>query len=399
MMSSYAAIALLAQQSPLASVEMERPCPPPDDPEASIACQTTASQSEAKPVQIEIAYTGEIMAVTAGGRRTGARYLDNLDVTITSDMEQVAGWNGTTIFLYGLYNNGTSISNLAGDAFAVSNIETGVQAARLYEAWVEKKFESGLSLKAGLYDLNSEFDSLESSGLFVGSAHGIGTDISQAGLNGPSIFPLTSLAFRIEQELSSAFTVRAALLDGVPGDPDDLGATAIRLSREDGVLGIAELDLSFDDARLLLGHWRYSADFDDFDGTEDNGNSGTYLRGEAPLASGSGIETRGFFRLGVASGRFNPFSTFASAGLNFTSLLAEDDEMGLAVAHGWTSDEFRAATGAGRGETVLELTWRKSVLPFFSIQPSVQYVINPSADPAIENAVVLGLRTVTNVSF
>lgn len=394
-MSTYAAIALLAQQAALAPHEPERPCTPDEAAEAAAACHTDGHAADDEPIQVGVAYTADVMAVASGGRRTGVRYLDNLDVTITADMERVAGWGGTTIFLYGLYNNGTSISDLAGDAFAVSNIETGVQAARLYEAWIEKNFDTGLSLKAGLYDLNSEFDNLEASGLFVGSAHGIGTDISQAGLNGPSIFPLTSLALRVEQEFSPALSVRAALLDGVPGDPDDPGATAIRLSRKDGVLGIAELDVSFGDARLLLGHWRYSADFEDFEGIGDSGNSGTYLRGEMPLAS----EASGFFRLGVAEGRFNPFSTFASAGVTVTNLLAEDDEMGLAVAHGWTSDDFRSATGAGAGETVFELTWRKSLLPFLSIQPSIQYVIDPSADPMIDDAIVPGIRTVAEVAF
>lgn len=399
LMSSWSALALLAQQGPLSSPQIERLCPT-DETEVPTECRSDPPEQEEKPVLIEAAYTSELMAVVSGGRRAGARYLDNLDLTITADMEEVAGLNGTTIFLYGLYNNGTSISDLAGDAFAVSNIETGVEAVRLYEAWVEKRFTSGLSLKAGLYDLNSEFDALESSALFVGSAHGIGADISQAGLNGPSIFPVTSLAIRAQQELTSAVTARMALFDGVPGDPVSPRATTIRLSREDGVLAIGELDFSLSGkGRLLLGHWRYSSDFEDFAGIEDSGNSGTYLRGEALLASNGETETRGFFRLGVASGRFNPFSAFASAGLNFTNLVVQDDEAGLAVAHGWTSDEFRSATVAGRGETVFELTYRKAVLPFLSVQPSVQYVISPAADPLIDDAIVVGLRTVMSTTF
>lgn len=76
----------------------------------------------------------------------------------------------------------------------ISNIETGVRATRLYEAWLETGLGERGSLRAGLYDLTSEFDVLETANLFIHSAHGIGSDIGLSGLNGPSIFPVTSRA-------------------------------------------------------------------------------------------------------------------------------------------------------------------------------------------------------------
>src|SRR3546814_3118125 len=63
--------------------------------------------------------------------------------------------------LFRSYNNGRSISDLAGDVQAVSNIETGVRALRLYEAWIDQKIGDAASIKLGLYDLNSEFKSEE----------------------------------------------------------------------------------------------------------------------------------------------------------------------------------------------------------------------------------------------
>ncbi len=351
------------------------------------------------PILFEVTYTSEVMAVVDGGLDRGARYLDNFDIVLEADMESLVGWQGAELHLYGLYNNGESISELAGDAFAVSNIESDAQAFRLYEAWVEQKFGGGLSIKAGLYDLNSEFDALDASGLFVGSAHGIGADISQTGLNGPSIFPVTSLAVRVEQEFAPGWKLRAAVLDAVPGDPNRPGDTVIRLGDGDGALGIAELEVPVAGGRLLLGHWRYTADFDLLDGGRDDGNAGTYIRGEASLLQGEGSQLDGFFRFGTAAGRFNMFGEFASAGLKLTGLFAEDDEAGLAVAHGWTSDAYRSNTGSGKGETVFELTWRKGVTSFLTIQPSLQYVVNPSADPTIDNALVLGLRAETSFQF
>ncbi len=346
------------------------------------------------PVLLDATYTPEVMANVSGGIDRGTRYLDNLDLVLETDMEALLGWRGAELHLYGLYNNGNSISELVGDAFAVSNIETAVSAFRLYEAWIDQKIGSSFSVKAGLYDLNSEFDALEASGLFMGSAHGIGADISQSGLNGPSIFPYTSLAVRLEKNFASGVTIRAAVLDAVPGDPDHPRRTAVKLDSDEGALVIGEIDIPVGGGRLLLGHWRYTADFETFDGFDASGNAGTYLRGEAELLHAGDTRLDGFFRLGKAAGRFNMFDAFASAGVKLTGVAADDgeDELGFAVAHGWTSDGYRDMTGAGPGETVFELTYRRSVTPFLALQPNLQYVMSPSADPMTDDALVIGLR-------
>jgi porin len=58
-------------------------------------------------------------------------------------------------------------------------------------------------VKIGLYDLNSEFDVIEAAALFLNPSHGIGPDFAQSGRNGPSIFPVTSLAIRGEYRLAT----------------------------------------------------------------------------------------------------------------------------------------------------------------------------------------------------
>src|SRR3546814_9796645 len=91
------------------------------------------------PLLLQITYTGEVMGNVAGGHRRGARYLDNLDLVFEADLDRLAGWTGAQLHVYGLYNNGRSISELAGDTQAASNIEAGVRALRLYEAWIEDR--------------------------------------------------------------------------------------------------------------------------------------------------------------------------------------------------------------------------------------------------------------------
>jgi porin len=356
---------------------------------------------EQAPLILEATYTFDVWRAASGGVRKGTRYIDNLDLVVEADMERLVGWNGADVHVYGLYNNGKSISDLVGDAQAVSNIETGIKAVRLYEAWVNQKIGAKASVKLGLYDLNSEFDALDSAGLFMGSPHGIGTEIAQTGQNGPSIFPVTSLAVRGDVEVAKGWNVRAAILDGVPGDPNRPKRTAIKLGNGDGALLIGEVEAPLAAGKLLFGHWRYTAKFDDFGCNPRRGNDGWYLRGESKVLSESANNDQGmiaFFRLGTADGRLNTFKSFASGGITYTGLIKgrDEDQLGLSASTAFTSKGYRLTTGAEKAETLIELTYRAEIAPWLSVQPNVQYIINPGTDPAIRNALALGIRTELN---
>ncbi|MEX6634801.1 carbohydrate porin, partial [Hyphococcus lacteus] len=195
------------------------------------AVGTTTPSDNEPALAFELDYTSDLWGNASGGSQTGVRYLNNVDATLAVDLDTLGVIPNTTVFVYGLYNNGEAFSgDLVGDAQVVSNIEAPVEAVRLYEAWIEHEFLNGLaSLKAGLYDVNSEFDALETSSLFINSAHGIGTDIGQTGENGPSIFPITSLGVRGAFQVSEQWTVRAAILDATPGNPSALKRTSVSL--------------------------------------------------------------------------------------------------------------------------------------------------------------------------
>jgi porin len=344
-------------------------------------------------VTLDVAYVAELAANLSGGVRRGARYLDNLSVALDADLDRAAGWQDTTLRVSGLWNNGRSISALVGDAQAVSNIETGVRAVRLYDAWIERRF-GAVSARAGLYDLNSEFDVLESAAFFTSSAHGIGTDIGQSGLNGPAIFPVTALALRLAVEAAPGVTLRGAVIDGVPGDPDHPKRTTVRLGRGEGALLIGEADVTLGDWRMLAGHWRYTARFDGFDGRPARGNAGWYLRGERSWPLGEGRSLGVFARLGIAAGRFNTFDRFLAAGAVLAAPLPgrAGDAIGVSVSRAWTGADYRRTMPATAAETVLEASWRVALADRLSLQPTVQYVVDPGAAPDVDDALFLGVR-------
>ncbi len=356
-----------------------------------IAVDLHAEESDA--LSVNAVYTADLLSNLDGGIETGTRYLDNLDLQLEIDGEKALRWSNATLFVHALYNNGTRFSEtLVGDAHIVSNIEAGVSAIRLYEAWIDQRFwHDRLSVRTGLYDLNSEFDAVETAALFINSAHGIGTEFGQTGVNGPSIFPVTSIAFRASVQLSDAWTLRAVLLDGIPGDPNHPKRTAVKLGNGDGALIVGEVDYHSDRWRIIGGHWRYTSRFDDIvTGVRHNGNTGFYAAVEGQATSQLSL----FLRGGIARDDFNMVDRYIGSGAIYSGVFAArpDDQIGVALAWARTGKPYRQTTVADDDELTIELTYRAKVSDFLAIQPDFQYVINPGADPTLKNAFVAGLR-------
>lgn len=364
----------------------------------------SANERAEHPVTVSVVYTADIRSVIDGGAGHGTRYLDNLDLQVALDAERLIGWHGTRAFVYGIYDNGRSISALAGDVQGISNIETRVRAARLFEAWVEQDIGRTASIKAGLYNLNSEFDTTQSGGLFLLSSHGIGADIAQTGRAGPSIFPVTSLAVRGEMKLGEHWLGRVAVLDGVPGDPDHPRRTAIRLSRRDGALIIGEVNYLRGGTKAAIGAWGYTARFDPLlpSGEPGRGNRGAYIFTEHRLKgarSDDAAGLAGWLRFGIADTRYNRIGSYLGGGLVYTGLTSErdDDQIGVSFASADFGDRYRRSRAlAGHAtddrEIVFEAVYNAVVAPWLSVQPDLQYVANPGGSSELADAIVIGLR-------
>jgi porin len=363
-----------------------------------------------KGLDIELNYKFDVISNTAGGIKTGNRALDNLDVKFLVDGEKLFGSQGTSAKIYFLNNNGSRPgADLAGDAEGVDNIEVKTPSGRLFEAWVQQNFmKDQVSLLAGLYDLNSEFYVTDSSGLFLRPTFGIGTDIGQSGKNGPSIFPVTSAGLRVKVQPNHGFFFQAVVLDGVPGDPNNPRGTHIQFNHGDGALIAGEADYlpggDSPNGKIALGAWMYTSKSDDLIDVDADGNpatrpnNGMYLLGERRIYQVSGHDDQGvtvFARAGVANADVNQFDYAWSAGVVFAGLFPGRDKglLGLSVEDAHTSDQYRkSVVSADVAETAFEVTYSDNLTPWLVVQPDIQYIVNPGADPALKNAVLVGTR-------
>lgn len=359
-----------------------------------------------------LTYTADIFANVSGGLDTGVRYFDNIDAEV--------GFNapGFSFFLYGLGNQGGSISELAGDIQTISNIETE-NSWRIYEAWIDKQIpDIKTSLLLGLYDLNSEFDVVNTSQLFLNSSHGIGPDFSSSGITGPSIFPLTSLAARLKVIPLKGLTFKAAILDAVPSDPANTIGTKVKLRSSEGYLFASEISLTKMNGpnhyplergvnedtpfRFVIGGWYYSEKRAGWSGNPES-DHGVYAILEAKIYSEKSDVQQGlaaFFRTGFTNRDINRFNSYWGAGLSYTGLFTyrDSDQIGLAYSMPVNSDEFlKAAERNGEiysdSEQIVELTYLYTLSEIVSFQFDTQYVLNPNLAPGINDALLIGLRT------
>jgi len=364
----------------------------------------SANERSDRPVALSAVYTADLRSNVSGGVARGTRYLDNLDLQVAIDADRLVGWHGARLFLYGIYDNGVSISRLVGDIQTISNIETKVRAARLFEAWVEQDIGRSASIKAGIYNLNSEFDTTQSGGLFLISSHGIGSDIAQTGRNGPSIFPITSLAVRGELKLGENWLAHVAVLDGVPGDPAHPKRRAIKLSERDGALVIGEVNYLKAGTKAAIGAWGYTARFDPLlaSAAPGRGNKGAYIFAEHRLVGTRADDAAGlagWLRFGIADPRYNPIASYLGGGLVYTGLTPgrSADQVGISFASANFGDRYRqsqafAGATTDKREVVVEAVYNAIVTPWLSVQPDLQYVVNPGGDAELADALVIGLR-------
>jgi len=367
---------------------------------ALLAAAVPAHAEEAPAVQLSAAYTGEAWRNVQGGVRRGPIYLENLEVGLEVDAGRALGWRGVTLKISGFYNDDSTLSDrLVGDIQAVSG-KDATGGTRLYEAWIRQAAGPG-AVKVGVIDLNTEFSVNKTGQLFVNGAQGLGLDLAQVGRNGPSVFPATGLGIVGEAPIGGHWTLKLGAFDGVPHDSARPRGGSFRIGGDQGALVIGEVAHEADDeTRLAVGVRGHTAKFDALGGAVRQGSSmGGHVLVERPLARWGGRRLDGFARLGFADPKIEQIAATYSAGLVLRGPVfgLRDEALGVGVTVAENGGQFRRTQAAigepvERRETALELTYRAQVTPWLAVQPDVQYVINPGADPALRSALVAGVR-------
>jgi porin len=362
----------------------------------------TAANNGPSPITLRLQYTGEEGFNTIGGMHDGATYMNQILGQLHVDTDKAFGWTGGSFVLEAFYANADSLdSQYVGAAQDPSLIDTsGAAEFRLYQAYYKQDI-GNTNVLVGIYDLETEFGITRPMDVFFNGAYAWTTTLDQSGVNGPSTYPSTSLAIRIREKFSDQWSVQAAVLDGVPDSAKYQAINAVNINATAGALLIEEVDYTPTRAtKIMAGYWDYTGKFTELNQTgtmglqrQVFGSAGGYIGGATRLYSQTarrGLD--GFVNIGFGNASTQQIDRSLNIGFTYTGLLDARpfDRLGFAVGiarAGNAYKEMQIASGSGveTYETNFELTYRAPINRWLTIQPDVQYWINPNMDPALKN--------------
>lgn len=366
--------------------------------------EKTQSQifSDSSWVKLNTSVTGDFVKNISGGIKNNYTYVGMEDIILSMDMEKAGLLKGGEFLFHGLNTHGNLPSEeLVGDLQILSNIESGNYIG-FYEYYFKQKINN-FTFILGQHDLNTEFIGTEYGGTFINSSFGIAPTIS---LNVPvSIYPVAAPAFIIKYEKDELYVAKAGIYDGDPGDfESNRYNLQWNTNSDEGYFLISEIEFksnfSGNKGCYKIGSFFHTGDFVDYRDTlkSQKGNFGFYFISDQVLWTSKANSSKylgAFLQAGYSLSNYNFIDFYLGGGLHFNGTLPQrfEDVVGLAFAYAKISNVYKNIySGYDPGELAIELTYKFRVFDFYTIQPNLQYIINPGANPDLNNALVALMR-------
>ncbi|HEX3358114.1 MAG TPA: carbohydrate porin [Tepidisphaeraceae bacterium] len=350
-----------------------------------------------KGISLSLSMTADWAKNFTGGLNTaGSDFNHLLNVTLTLDTKKLLNIEGGTIFVNFQQQHGESGSVDAGDIQDVSSIAADGRT-QLDEIWYQESFlNEKVRVKLGKIDAGSEFCLSENASDFLNG--GMSTAASNELL---PTYPDAAFGGEIFVKPCDAFYAQAGIFDGALQEGVKTGENGPRtlfgppadlyLTGEAGLLW----EKAGKTGRLGLGVWHHTGTFDKFTGGTADGATGFYITFDQTLIRENPDQADDAQGLGMfiiydhAQESIIDIDHHLSTGLAYTGLLPnrDNDVVGAGVTWAHLSDHAGFEHDA---ETTIETFYKLQLTPWFSVQPDLQYVIDPAT--ANHDALVGTLR-------
>lgn len=343
--------------------------------------------------------------------------LNNLNLNAFLDGNKLVNIPGLSgLFSILQTNGGRPNRTLTGAVQRIDGMETHARGLEVYQAWLQQEFfGGGVSALAGVYDATNEFYSTNASDILINNAYGFGTELAATGNHGGvAIFPTSAAGARLRLQPMKQLYLQAAVMDGINSAPET--RQPIRLNGHSSALvigegGYVQMMDKVETAKIAFGAWRYTDQIGSlFQPKEAKERSAYISGGEYALAEsyifrkpGSNRGLMAFARMGIADREVDRFNYSYSVGLDFKGILRTraKSELTFGIADAHLSPVYRHALTAqgiasNVSEMALELTYRDYLKPWISLQPDLQYIINPDGLKNRQNSTIFGIRTEIN---
>ncbi len=336
----------------------------------------------------------------SGGIRTNRidwRY--RLDATMTLDTQKVFGWKGGTAFVDFLAHGGQNPANdLVGELQAVSAIDQNPDT-RLDQIWYQQNlFDGKLWFKAGRIDTTYDLDHIRDAQPFLNGSFGFA----------PSIFVFPSYPFsawggEFSWQPISSLAFRGGLFDGNTSNtlPAIPSIDPYAVENPYGLMALTEESLNWSAGRnklsgtLTVGQWFHTGGFQTYAGGTRQGAFGFYGYIDQTLwkfaypAGQAASRIGAFMQYAWADDRLTEMDQNISGGLRWRGPLPgrPDDNTGLGAT--WVHLSPYAQTPQNF-ELSVEGFYSAALTPWLSVQPDVQYIVNPGG--TYRNALVATIQ-------
>lgn len=350
---------------------------------------------------LELLAINDNFANVRGGNYRGVGSMGNLNVILTIDTAKAGWWENGSFTFYSIWVYGERPSEAVGDFQFTSGIDAPTPELEPYEAYYEHTFMNGqVKWLAGIHDFTLDFATLDYAFNYLNSSFLTPSTITQIPY---SFYPNTSWGTRAIYQITEEGYAMLGFYDGQPATFDDLQNSTLGISPEDGIYSIGEVgykgSMEGYYTKVVLGAWHCSGQFTDFSGEYQNSNSGLYLLGERELWRENELGDQGvgaFFQVGQAQAdrNFNPW--YFGGGARYKGLVPsrDDDVLSVGLAMAYFGDEAREdIPGLEVSERTFEVNYRASINGWMTLSPDVQFVIDPSGNPDLENDLILYLRS------
>ena len=384
----------------------------------------------------------DALANPVGGQKQGAAFEGRFEIFTNIDLGAAFGWHGALLHAnaYLIHGNGLS-SDDVGNLLTISNIGA-TPGTRLFSLWLQQSFlDDALSVRAGQIAADDEFFVSQYASLFLNSTFGWPSILGVNLPSGGPAYPLATPGLRVRYAFSPALILSTAVINGDPapdgaGNPQRSDASGTNFRLNGGLFWISELAYSTDIAiggdevpgTYKIGGWLHTDTFSDrrydnhgvplaspeSDGHPHalDGNNGFYFIADQAIwhDKSDPNQTREidlFFRAGNAQGDRSVFDYYFDGGITFNGLISgrPSDVFGVATAYGHIGSGLQGIVEDEDNadgdhlpipdfEQNIELTYTAQVAPWWTVEPDLQVLIHPGGSAAIQNAVVLGVRTV-----
>lgn len=361
-------------------------------------------------------YTSGVWSNVRGGLHTGTRYEGFADWGIDSDLEKLVGWQEARFYIdWHSYHGGRPSEDLVGPflATAVSGIEAE-RSFRFYQIYLEQRFFEGrLVAKAGQLALDEDFMVSISAQVFRNASFGDFTSSSVTA--SAAVYPLAAPGLYLEAQPRSCWRLRIGLYSGNPGEDqkDNIGFDW-SLSSDAGATISGEIEIEQSPfgltGRYTLGTLIQTGNVDNFEaGGQSDGAYVLYAMIDQTLMevrrakSATQSKLIGFLRISLPTQRDRTATDWQlNGGLVLDGPVPGRDEDTAALGFSYQAfshDYLNRVRGGGlrvtSSELTFELTYRAQITSWLTLQPDVQYFVDPHFGRS--DALALGLSVVIDL--